>query len=272
MQKISVIQMNSRENKDANIDRAEELVRAAWGADGADYILTPEHTTVLSGDAAHMRAAAEDLDTGAGLRRFAVLAADLKTTIHLGSAITVQNGRYRNTSIVFGPDGTRLAVYHKIHRFDIDLPNGVSYRESDTVDAGDAVVAFQHGNLTVGCTVCYDIRFPALYGALATRGADVITLPAAFTFTTGAAHWDTLLRARAIETQCYVAAAGQVGSFPAPDGARQTYGNSQIIDPWGTVLARCADGEGWATATLDPAYQGKVRANMPVASHKRPLQ
>ena len=271
MKTLSVIQMNSRDDRDANIGRAEELIRAAWDADRADYILTPEMTFFLSGDVAATHANAEALADGKGLRMVAALAKELGTTIHLGSTITVEADRFRNTSIVFGPDGGRKAVYHKIHRFDIELPNGTVYRESDMVDAGREVVTFPAGNLTVGMSICYDIRFSALYGALADRGADIITLPAAFTFQTGAAHWDTLLRARAIETQCFVAAAGQIGGFPTPGGDRHSFGNSQIIDPWGTVLARCGEGEGWATARLDPEYQRTVRMNMPIANHKRDL-
>ncbi|WP_051960458.1 carbon-nitrogen hydrolase family protein [Devosia riboflavina] len=271
MKKITVIQINSRDDKAANLAKLETLIRAAHQADHADYILTPEHSFCMTADKATMHAAAETLEDGEGLRRMADLARELNTTIHIGSILTKRDGRYYNTSVVIGPDGNQLASYDKMHRYDVDLPSGLSYRESDTNDAGDAAVTYDHNGISVGMSVCYDVRFGALYLALAARGAQVITIPAAFTFETGAAHWDTLVRARAIETQCYVAAAGQVGSFPAPGGDRANFGNSQIVDPWGKVLARCSDVEGWASASIDQAYQSRVRQNLPVARHRRAI-
>jgi len=270
MKKISVIQINTRDNKAANLDKLEGLIRSAWNADHADYILTPEHSFCMTADKATMHAAAEALD-GPGLARMAALARELGTTIHVGSLLTKRNERYYNTSVVIGPDGRQLATYDKMHRYDVDLPSGLSYRESDTNDAGDAAVTYTHDGVNVGLSVCYDVRFGGLYLELAARGAQVITIPAAFTFETGAAHWDTLVRARAIETQCYVAAAGQVGGFPGPTGDRISYGNSQIVDPWGKVLARCSDVEGWASAPIDVAYQTRVRQNLPVARHRRAI-
>lgn len=271
MKKITVIQINTRDDKAANLDKLERLIRAAFEADHADYILTPEHSFCMTADKATMHAAAEALEDGEGLGRMAALARELGTTIHVGSILTKRNGRYYNTSVVIGPDGNQLATYDKMHRYDVDLPSGLSYRESDTNDAGEGPVTYEHDGINVGMSVCYDVRFGALYLELAARGAQVITVPAAFTFETGAAHWDTLIRARAIETQCYVAAAGQVGSFPTPTGDRASFGNSQIVDPWGKVLARCSDVEGWASAPIDPAYQGRVRQNLPVAQHRRAM-
>lgn len=271
MKKITVIQINTRDDKAANLDKLERLIRAAWEADHADYILTPEHSFCMTADKATMHAAAEELHDGQGLRRMAALARELGTTIHVGSILTQRNGRYFNTSVVIGATGDQLATYDKMHRYDVDLPSGLSYRESDTNDAGDHAVTYQHQGINVGMSVCYDVRFGGLYLELAARGAQVITIPAAFTFETGAAHWDTLVRARAIETQCYVAAAGQVGGFPSPTGDRISYGNSQIVDPWGKVLARSSDLEGWASAPIDLTYQDRVRQNLPVSQHRREI-
>ena len=271
MKKITVIQMNSRDDKAANLKKVEALIRSAWEADKADYILTPEHTLFLGGSPADYFAAAEDLDEGESFKRLSALAVELGTTIHMGSSVTRFGDKCRNTALIFAPDGQRLAHYHKIHCFDVDLPDGVQYRESDSVEAGDEVVTFDHQGVTVGVSICYDLRFSNLYASLSQQGARVITIPAAFTFTTGEAHWDTLIRARAIETQCYVAAAGQVGSYPTPSGENVTYGNSQIVDPWGRVVARCSDKEGWASAEVDLAYQDKVRQNIPSLRHRKKL-
>ena len=190
--------------------------------------------------------------------------------LHGGSIGERVGERISNTSLVFAPDGRELARYRKIHLFDVVTPDGEAYRESDLFAPGDAVVTVPLGSLRVGLAICYDLRFPELFLQLRRAGAELITLPAAFTAETGQAHWETLLRARAIETQCWVAASATCGRHSDGRNApRLTFGNSMLVDPWGTVVARASTGVGWATGTLDPAYTGRVRAGMPVLDHRR---
>ena len=169
---------------------------------------------------------------------------------------------------MFGRDGAELARYRKLHLFDVVTPDGREYRESALVGRGDAVVTYAADGVQVGCSICYDLRFGELYRRLAADGAQLITVPAAFTLQTGKDHWEILLRARAIETECYVAAAAQVGTFPAGRDMRQNWGHSMILDPWGKVLAQVPERPGFATARLDLAYLGRVREMLPVAQHR----
>jgi len=205
------------------------------------------------------------------------IARDLNIHVHGGSigelAPHGAPDRIYNTTLVFDPNGTELARYRKIHLFDITTPDGQGYRESATYGPGDSVVTCRIGTLTMGLAICYDLRFAELFLALRRAGADLIVLPAAFTAQTGRDHWEPLLRARAIETQCWVAAAATTGSHVEigrnGPSARQTYGHSLICDPWGHVVARASDGTGWASARLDPALTARVRRDMPVLDHRR---
>ncbi|MGW7293948.1 carbon-nitrogen hydrolase family protein [Streptomyces xiamenensis] len=175
--------------------------------------------------------------------------------------------RFANTAQLFAPDGQRVGTYRKTHLFDVELSNGFSYRESDTVRPGDALLTHDIDGITTGTAICYDLRFPELFRLYAMAGARVLMLPAAFTAHTGAAHWELLLRARAVENQCFVVAAGQFGPY-APDG--RSYGRSMIVDPWGTVLACAPDQpEGVAVADLDFAYQDACRAQVPSLANRR---
>ena len=173
--------------------------------------------------------------------------------------------------MVFNPQGAEVARYRKIHLFDITTPDGQGYRESASYGGGDEIVAFDAGGLRVGCAICYDLRFPELFLALRQAGAELIFLPSAFTVPTGRDHWEVLIRARAIETQCWIAAAATWGQHR--DGAGQirlTFGRSLVCDPWGQVVATVSDGVGWTTARVDAAITARVRRDMPVLVHRRP--
>jgi predicted amidohydrolase len=196
------------------------------------------------------------------------LAKKYEIFLHLGSmAVGLDDGRFANRSLLFAPDGTLVAAYDKIHLFDATLPGLPQYRESATYAGGDTAVVAPAGGFALGMTVCYDLRFPALFAALAAGGASVIAVPAAFTVPTGEAHWEVLLRARAIETGCFVIAAGQGGAHA---NGRRTYGHSLIVDPWGTVLARAAgDAPGVIAADIDLDRVAEARGRVPSLANAR---
>ena len=262
----AAIQMNAGPDKLANLERAERLVRVA-AARGANLVAVPEVFN-WRGKRNDQAAAAETLD-GQSLTLMSRLARELQIHIVAGS-ITEHAGagepRCYNTSALLGPDGARIAVYRKIHLFDVDLPGRVTVRESDAKIAGTDVVTAATPLGTIGLTICYDLRFPELYRRLTFAGAQIIAIPSAFTFPTGEAHWEPLLRARAIENQAYVIAPAQFG--PNIYGYSD-YGNSMIVDPWGRVLARAADNEGVVVAPLDLEYQERVRRELPALKHAR---
>lgn len=264
--RAAVVQMTTGGDVAANRGAADRLVRRAAGM-GAALVVLPERWNLLHGDRETL-AAAEDLDgpTLAGIR---TLAAELGVAIHAGSIterIPGDDRRTFNTTVLVGPDGGDLAVYRKIHLFDVSV-GGHTYRESDVSAAGDALGCADVAGLRLGLSICYDLRFPELYRALVDRGATALAVPAAFTAATGKDHWEPLLRARAIENQCFVLAAGQFGEHA--NGTR-SHGRSMIVDPWGTVTAQVPDGEGVACADLDLAAQARIRATLPALSHRRP--
>jgi len=261
----AVIQMTSTSNKADNVEKAERMVRLA-ATRGARLVGLPE-TFNWRGKRSEEPAAAEDLDGGT-LTAMARLARELEVHLLAGSItehVPNQSRRY-NTSVLFGPDGARLAVYRKIHLFDVDLPGRVTVKESDAKMPGSEVVTAATGVGTIGLSVCYDIRFPELYRRLVYAGATIITIPSAFTFPTGEAHWEVLIRARAIENQCYVLAPAEFG---ANVHGFADYGNSMIVDPWGRVLARAGDQEGVLLAPLDMEYLERVRRELPSLAHAR---
>ena len=268
--KVSLIQMNSISDKPANIAAATALIERAVAEEGPDWVALPECFDFLGGVRADKMAAAEVLGAGPAYGAMQALAAKHKIFVHAGSMLEQADGeeRIHNTTVVFDRSGTEIARYRKIHLFDITTPDGGSYKESASFKPGDAVVTYDCEGITVGCSICYDLRFPALFQALAAKGASVIALPSAFTLQTGKDHWEVLCRARAIETQTYFCAPGQTGAHMIGNETRQTYGHSMVIDPWGHVVARASDGAGLASARIDPARIAKVRAQMPVASHK----
>ena len=261
----AAIQMNAGADKAANLERAERLVRVG-AARGANLVALPEVFN-WRGKRNEQTAAAETLD-GQSLTLMARLARELGIHIVAGSITEQAAGETRcyNTSVLLGPDGGRIAVYRKIHLFDIELPGRVTVRESDTKIAGADVVTATTPLGAIGLTICYDLRFPELYRGLTFAGAQIIAVPSAFTFPTGEAHWESLLRARAIENQAYVIAPAQFG--PNVYGYSD-YGNSMIVDPWGRVLARAADQEGVVVAPIDLEYQDRVRRELPALKHAR---
>jgi predicted amidohydrolase len=263
----AAIQMNAASDKAANLERAERLVRLA-AARGANLVALPEVFN-WRGKRNEQAAAAETLE-GETLTLMSRLARELQIHLVAGS-ITEQiagESRCHNTSVVLGPAGGKLAVYRKIHLFDVDLPGRVTVKESDTKIAGTEVVTAATPLGALGLSICYDLRFPELYRRLTFAGAEIITVPSAFTFPTGEAHWESLLRARAIENQAYVIAPAQFG--PNIYGYSD-YGNSMIVDPWGRVIARAADDEGVVVAPIDLEYQHRVRRELPALRHVRLL-
>jgi predicted amidohydrolase len=267
------VQLRCTPDVEANLDTADKLIRRAARI-GAAFVATPENTPYL-GPQFHKVERAESLE-GPTATRFAALADELGIHLLLGSFAErrilpggeIDRTRCHNTSVLFGPDGARLAVYRKIHLFDVDVPGGLTIRESDTIVAGDETVVAETALGRIGLSICYDLRFPELYRALVDRGADLICVPSAFTLTTGKDHWHPLLRARAIETQCHVFAPAQWGAHDAA-GQRQSYGHSLIIDPWGVVLADKGHGEGICLAEIDLERNAAVRRAIPVRDHRR---
>ena len=271
--KISLIQMNSVSDKAANLQAAKTLVEAAVAEDKPDWIMLPECFDFMGGTRDSKRAAAEKLPGGPAYRLMQDLAATHRVFIHAGSILEQAEGedRLHNTTVVFDREGQEIARYRKIHMFDITAPDGTEYKESASFKRGEAVVTYDCEGVTVGCSICYDLRFPALFQALADKGAEMIALPAAFTLQTGKDHWEVLCRARAIETETYFCAAAQTGSFMQGNETRQTYGHSLVADPWGHVVARASDGPGTVAARIDPERVKRVRTMIPVAKHRVPL-
>jgi deaminated glutathione amidase len=264
--RASAVQLNSNEDKTRNLGIAERLVRRAASED-AELVVLPEKFNVL-GSSEQLAAGAESLD-GPTLEWAGSLARELGLWLVAGSVVEHIDGdsKLRNTSVLFDPDGTARALYRKIHMFDVEV-GGVTYRESDVEAPGEEIVVAEAGPLKLGLAVCYDLRFPELFRVMAVEGAQAFTLPSAFTVPTGKAHWEVLIRARAIENQVFVVAAGQVGRHP-PD--HESYGHSMIVDPWGTVLAHASDEqEQVVTAELDLEAQAEIRAKLPSLANRQP--
>jgi predicted amidohydrolase len=263
--RVAAIQLNSNGDKQRNLTAAERLVRAA-AIDGAEFVALPEKWNLLAGGE-ELVAGAEPLD-GPSLTAARGWARDLGVHLLAGSISErgTEGAKASNTSVLIGPDGEDVAVYRKIHMFDVDA-GGVSYRESEHERPGVEPVAAPVGDLTLGMTVCYDLRFPELFRILALRGARVIAVPSAFTLATGRDHWEVLLRARAIEDQVFVVAPNQVGEAPPQ---YSSFGHSLIVDPWGVILATAPEGEGFVAAELDFAEQDRVRESLPSLANRQP--
>ncbi len=274
--RISAIQMAPGADKAENIAQARRLIAQAVTADRPDIIALPEIWTCLGGDRATKFAAAETLPApgstepvGAAYGFLREMAQTHGIHIHGGSIGEAGGERLFNTNLVFAPDGQEIARYRKIHLFDITTPDGQGYRESAVYGAGDQVVTARIGDIRIGLSICYDVRFPELYRALREARADIIFIPAAFTLQTGKDHWEVLLRARAIETQCYVVAPACTGThYDGSNEPRVTFGNSLIIDPWGAVIARASDGAGFTSARIDRALIARIRRDMPIMAHR----
>ena len=272
--KVSLIQMNSVSDKPANIAAATRLIDEAVAEEGPDWICLPECFDFMGGDRAAKFAAAERLPEGPAYGAMQALAAKHRVFIHAGSILEKPEGgeRLHNTTVAFGRDGAEIARYRKIHMFDVTTPDGAQYRESASFAPGEAIVTYPCEDIIVGCSICYDLRFPDLFQALAAKGAQMIALPAAFTQQTGKDHWEVLCRARAIETQTFFCAAAQTGAHVAGNDKglekRLTYGHSLVADPWGHVIAKASDGVGIVSTRIDAARVAKVREQIPVARHK----
>jgi predicted amidohydrolase len=263
----AVIQLQSTSDQEQNLATAEALITRAAAA-GARLIATPENTNFLGPHEEKVRRA-EDLE-GPTCRLFSTLAKSHAIWLLLGSfnERSEETERCYNTSVLFAPDGSVVATYRKIHLFDVDVSDEVRFQESATIRPGKELVVAETELARLGLSICYDLRFPELYRHLGDRGAEILTVPSAFTATTGQAHWYPLLRARAIENQCWVMAPAQVGLHD-DRGLRHSYGHSLIVDPWGQVVAAAGDGPGLALAPIDLETVERIRRSMPVRSHRR---
>src|SRR5256884_6066976 len=262
----AAVQLNATADRAANLAVADRLTRAA-AADGARLIVLPEKWTAMGAEQ-DLRAAAEPLE-GDAIAWARALARELSVDLVMGSFLELLVGQQKlaNTSVHVDPQGELRAVYRKVHMFDVEV-GGRSYRQSELEQPGEEIVLSQTAEgVQLGLSICYDLRFPELYRILAVRGARVIAVPAAFTLATTRDHWETLLRARAIENQAFVVAANQVGAHP---GGHRSGGRSMIVDPWGLVLAQAPDGEAYASAELDLERQLEIRAQLPSLANRRP--
>jgi predicted amidohydrolase len=264
--RAALVQLRSGRSVADNLDRAEALIRRA-ARGGAVYVQTPENTAFMELEPKLVLAAAQPESASVPLERLRALAAELGIHLHVGSlAITLDDTRVANRSYVIDPRGGILAHYDKLHLFDVDLAGGESYRESHHARPGGKAVLVDLPFGRIGLSICYDLRFPQLYRALAAAGADFIAVPAAFTRQTGAAHWHVLIRARAIETGAFVLAATQGGVH---ENGRTTFGHSLIVSPWGEVLAEGGEDPGVIFADIDLAASAEARARIPALKHDR---
>ncbi|WP_455373870.1 carbon-nitrogen hydrolase family protein [Limibacillus halophilus] len=266
--KVGLVQMTSVREIEPNIEAATAMIREAAGK-GAALIVTPENTTMVEPDRAAILEKAFPEESHPGIPAFSALSRELGVWLVIGSmTIGLGGGKAANRSFLFAPDGSIAARYDKIHMFDVKVPDGQTYHESATFRPGEKAVLADLPWGRLGMTICYDIRFPYLYRALAKGGASFLTTPAAFTEYTGKAHWHVLQRARAIENGCFVFAAAQTGEHA---NRRRTYGHSLVVAPWGEVLADAGEEPGVVVAEIDPGLVAKARGTVPSIDHDRPF-
>jgi predicted amidohydrolase len=264
--RVGLVQMRSGRTPQSNLDAASKLIEQAKRS-GADYVLTPEMTNIMESSRQRLFSAIVEEEQDTSLATFRELARTLSIYLHVGSlAIKVSPDKAANRSFLIDPHGEIVMRYDKIHMFDVDLPNEESYRESANFRAGETAVLADLPWGRLGFTVCYDLRFPALYRALAEAGATMLSVPAAFTRQTGEAHWHVLLRARAIENGAFVFAAAQGGKH---ENGRETFGHSLVVDPWGRIIAEGGTEPGVILAEIDPAEVATARARIPSLQHGR---
>ena len=264
--KAGLIQLRSSREMATNLMEASKLIRQA-ASQGATFISTPEMTNIFEPDRERLKAVVMTEADDSSVHGFVELAAKLKIWLHLGSlALKGDDGKLVNRTLLLNPKGEIVARYDKIHLFDVDLPNGDKYRESETFTAGVEAVTVETPFCKLGLSICYDVRHPALYHTLAKAGANVLVVPAAFTVPTGKAHWHVLLRARAIETGSYVIAAAQGG---AHDSGRETWGHSKVVDPWGKVIAEAGVDPEYLLFEINPAETVAARARIPALVNAR---
>jgi nitrilase len=261
---IGLGQMNSRENREENLAAAERLIRDLANK-GAELIMLPEYFSFLGSDNLRKQLA-EPLLQSFWLETIRSLAQELDVYIHIGSCLERDGERIFNTGVVVDSKGEIIARYRKIHLFDVELPDGRKYLESDVFSPGNEIATFAIEGIIFGMATCYDLRFPELFRQLTKKGAQVLLVPAAFTLQTGRDHWEVLLRARAIENLCWVAAVGQWGEA-SPD--HLCFGRSMVINPWGIIVAQAADGVFAVTADLDITALQEIRSSFPVLEHRR---
>ncbi len=270
--KAAVIQTQLEPDIEANLSIISDLVKAA-AAEGAQLISTPENSCHMVAPLVRRLETSLPEDGHPALLNFQSLAKELNVLIHVGSLqIMMPHGKIANRSYVISGGGDIISTYDKIHLFDVDLPNGQSFRESEIIHPGENIVSLKtpsHGHL--GLSICYDIRFPYLYRSLAQKGADILMVPAAFSMPTGQAHWESLLRARAIENGAFVIAAGQVGATDGGSVEKGCWGHSMIIGPWGDIRVQLEDQAGYAVAEIDLDDVQNARAAIPSLKHGRDL-
>ncbi|MEE9586409.1 MAG: carbon-nitrogen hydrolase family protein [Hyphomicrobiaceae bacterium] len=267
--RAALVQLRSSRSIDANVHDASRLIREAVGG-GAQYVLTPENTNVMELKRKLLLDMIAPEERCEVLRHYRELARELAIWLHLGSiTIRLADDKIANRSFLLSPDGDVVARYDKIHMFDVDLPDGESYRESRTYRPGKSAVLADLPFGRLGLTICYDLRFPQLYRTLAKQGAHFITVPSAFTEQTGKAHWHVLLRARAIETGCFLFAAAQGGHH---ESGRRTYGHSLIVSPWGEILAEAGTEPTVVFADIDRSHVADARSRIPSLRHDRPFE
>ncbi len=264
--RVGLVQLRSGREPAANLDAAAALIREA-ARDGARYVQTPEVTNIMELDRKVLFEKLREEGNDATLAALRQLTRELGITLHIGSlALKVSDAKAVNRGFVIDPDGEITGRYDKIHMFDVDLGNGESYRESNAYRPGERAILTDVDGIRLGMTICYDLRFPSLYRALAEGGAKVLTVPSAFTRPTGEAHWHVLLRARAIENGAYVLAAAQGGRH---ENGRETYGHSLVVDPWGRVIAEGGTDPGVILAEIDMAEVAAARARVPSLANGR---
>lgn len=267
--RAALVQMRCGREVEPNLDAAEAAIRAA-AAGGAEFVQTPENTSLMELSSKRLFANTRAEAGNPAVERFASLAQELGIWLHVGSiAVRLSDAKVANRSFLISPQGNIVARYDKIHMFDVDLPGGETYRESKNYQPGEKAVLADLPWGRIGLATCYDLRFPALYRALAKAGADFITAPSAFTRQTGEAHWHVLLRARAIETGCFMIAAAQGGDH---ENGRSTYGHSMFVSPWGEILAEAGSDPDVMFATIDPALVTEARTRIPSLQHDRPFE
>lgn len=265
---VACVQMRSGRDPAANRDEAVARVREAAAA-GAAYVQTPEMTALIESDRAALFAKIRPQETDETIAALREVAREVRVTVHLGSLAVRVGEKAANRAVVIAPDGEILATYDKIHLFDVDLPNGETWRESATYVGGERAVLAHTPVAPIGVSICYDVRFPYLYRAYAEAGATILTAPAAFTRQTGEAHWSVLQRARAIETGAFMISAAQGGRH---ESGRETYGRSIVVDPWGRVLAEGDAEPGLVMAEIDLAEVAVARGRIPALAHARPVR
>lgn len=261
--KVAIIQLNSSNNKKNNLEEVRRLVTECCEKHQPTFVALPEMFSFLGGNIEDKKNAAEDITKSESIETLKKLARNFKVYIHGGSIIEYDAGNYFNTTCVINPTGEIIAKYRKINLFNFSSLKKESYNEAALFSPGDAIITYDIGNIKIGATICFDLRFCKIFEQLIKKNVDVIVVPSAFTYETGKAHWEILCRARAIETQCYLLAPAQTGTYRDNVETRSTWGHSMIVNPWGDIIAKLESEVGFTVATLDFDFLKKVRERLP---------